>query len=179
MDRSANALAVWQQWDGTRWSIGWNRYTLRDRWGTAAFIPADDTGNAGNPQLAIDASGTALAVWEQWGGARWNIWSNRYTPSAGWGTAELVETEDAGDALFTQVAFDANGNALAVWQQRDGARWSIWSNRHTPSAGWGTAEPIETDNAGDAEVPQVAMDRSGSAVAVWLQESSIWSNRFE
>ncbi len=41
--------------------------------------------------------------------------------------------------------------------------------RANPSPGWGAAALIETDNAGSAYVPQVAMDPAGNAVAVWHQ----------
>ena len=47
-----------------------------------------------------------------------------------WGTAALIETDNAGDASRAQIAFDANGNALAVWQQYDGTRNNIWANRY-------------------------------------------------
>jgi hypothetical protein len=47
----------------------------------------------------------------------------------GWRTAEPIETNDAGDARTPQIVFDANGNAIAVWQQFDGQRTNIWSNR--------------------------------------------------
>ena len=84
-------------------------------WGTAALIETDNAGEAYEPQIALDASGNALAVWQQFDGARYNIWANRYTAATGWGTAALIETDDAGDARDPQIAFDANGNALAVW----------------------------------------------------------------
>ena len=58
---------------------------------------------------------------------------------------------------------DGSGNAVAVWQQSDGTRDNIWANRYTPSGGWGTATLIESNNAGDARYPQVAMDVSGNA----------------
>ncbi len=45
------------------------------------------------------------------------------------GTAALIET-DAGNASNPQIAFDANGNALAVWEQSDGTRSNIWANRY-------------------------------------------------
>jgi len=42
---------------------------------------------------------------------------------------------------------------------------------------------IETDNVGDAFVPQIAVDGSGNALAVWHQFDgtvfNIWANRFE
>jgi hypothetical protein len=81
------------------------------------------------------------------------------------------------------VALDPNGNAVAVWYQFDGTRFNIWANRFTPAPGWGAAERIETDNAGDASQPQVALDPSGNAVAVWPQSdgtrTNIWANRFD
>ena len=186
IDASGNAVAVWQQYDdvGNRYNIWSNRYTASTGlWGTAVLIETDDAGWATQPQVAFDASGNAVAVWQQSDGTRYNIWSNRYTAGIGWGTATLIETDNAGDAINPQVAFDASGNAVVVWQQSDGTRYNIWSNRYTASTGlWGTAALIETDNAGDANNPQVAIDASGNALAVWSQSDgtryNIWSNMY-
>lgn len=98
-------------------------------WGTAALIETDNAGDAFVPQIAFDASGQALAVWGQSNGTRINIWTNRYTAGSGWGTAALIETNNAGDANEPQLALGANGNALAVWYQSDGTRTNVWSNR--------------------------------------------------
>ena len=96
-----------------------------------------------------------------------------------WGTAQLIET-DSGWAYSPQVGVDGSGNAVAVWQQSDGTRNSIWSNRYLEGTGWGTAQLIETDNSGGASSPQVGVDGSGNAVAVWWQRdgarSDIWAN---
>ena len=182
-DASGNALAVWAQSDGTRYNIWANRYTAGAGWSTAALIETDNAGNALIPQIAFDASGNALAVWTQSDGARYNIWANRYTTGTGWGTAALIETDNTGDALDPQIAFDINGNALAVWDQFDATRSNIWANRYTAGTGWGTAALIETDNMGsDAYSPQVAFDASGNALAVWTQSDgtrfNIWANRY-
>ena len=70
-----------------------------------------------------------MVVWYQYNGTCFNIWSNRYTAATGtWGTAELIEADNAGDARYPQVAVDSSGNAVAVWQQSDGTRYNIWSN---------------------------------------------------
>jgi hypothetical protein len=125
---------VWEQSDGTFSTDIWsNRFIAGTGagtgWGTATLIETDNAGPAAMPQIAIDASGNALAVWLQWDGTRYSILANRYTASQGWGTAALIETDNAGDAGSPQIAFDANGNALAVWRQYDGTRYNIWSNR--------------------------------------------------
>ncbi|MDH3623487.1 MAG: hypothetical protein OEQ49_06400 [Myxococcales bacterium] len=182
VDPNGNAVLVWTQWDGMRWDIWANRFTPSAGWGVAERIGTDNGG--GSPQVAVDPNGNAVAVWtyQDTLGMRADIWANRFTPSAGWGVAERIETDNLRYAAGPQVAVDPNGNAVAVWDQRDPMRFDIWANRFTPSAGWGVAERIETDNAGDASNPQVAVDPNGNAVAVWHQGDpvrfDIWANRF-
>jgi hypothetical protein len=45
-------------------------------------------------------------------------------------TAALIRNDRAGDALAAQLAVEASGNALAVWQQHDGTRANILANRY-------------------------------------------------
>jgi hypothetical protein len=181
MDPSGNAIAVWHQSDGTRENIWANRYAAGSGWGTAALIETENLGEARSPQVAMDPSGNAIAVWYQWGGTRYDLWSNRYTAGSGWGTAALIETENLGNAGGHQAAMDLSGNAIAVWHQRNGIRDDIWANRYTAGSGWGVAALIETEN-GNASYPQVAMDHSGNAIAVWMQDLGthwdIWANRY-
>ncbi|MBI5055613.1 MAG: hypothetical protein HZB61_03225 [Nitrospirae bacterium] len=183
VDSNGNAAAVWEQWDGLMNSIWANRYTAGSGWGTAGLIETDDTGNASRPQVAVDSNGNAIAVWYQWDGSTNNIWTNRYTAGSGWGTAGLIETDNTGDASRPQVAVDSNGNAIAVWYQSDGSTNNIWTNRYTAGSGWGTAGLIETDNAGNALNPRMAVDSNGNAIAVWQQHdgliNSIWTNSYK
>ena len=181
IDSSGNALAVWQQDDGSRDNIRSNRYTPGVGWGTATLIETDNSGDAHIPQIAMDGSGNALAVWHQYDGTRHNIWSNRYAAGTGWGTAELIENDNSGHALNPRVEMDPSGNAVAVWQHYDGTRYNLYTNRYTAGSGWGTAEIIE-DEQGTVSGAQVALDGSGNAVAVWSQSdglrNNIWSNRY-
>ena len=103
--------------------------TAPKAWGTATLIETENAGRAIFPQIAVDATGQALAVWTQSDGTQFNIWANRYTVGTGWGTAQLLET-NAGHAVRPQIAVDATGQALAVWEQHDGTRDSIWANRY-------------------------------------------------
>mgnify|MGYP001602478425 FL=1 len=183
IDASGNAIAVWSRGDNATLSIYAVRYVPGTGWSAPTLIETDNTGNAYSPQIAFDASGNAIAVWSQFDGTRSNIYANRYTAGTGWGTAALIETDNAGVASNPQIAFDAGGNAIAVWSQFDGAR-SIYANRYTATTGtWGTAALIETDNAGDALEPQIAVDASGNAIAVWQQYDgtryNIWANRYQ
>jgi hypothetical protein len=131
----------------------------------------------------VDSAGNAIAVWGQLDGTRYNIWANRYEAGTGWGSAELIEADNGGNAWYPQVGMDAAGNAIAVWYQWDGTRDNIWANRYEAGIGWGSAELIEADNSVDAWYPQVALDAAGNAVAVWFQNDetfdSVWANRFQ
>jgi predicted enzyme related to lactoylglutathione lyase len=172
-DSSGNTIAVWQQYDGTRNNIWSNRYTASTgMWSTAALIETGN-GDAYSPVLAIDSIGNSVAVWLQSDGGRFNTWANRYSVLTGtWGTAVQIES-GAWDAKAPQVAIDSSGNAVVVWQQLDGSFYSIYSNRYTASSGtWSDAVLIES-NTMDAENPQVAINASGSAVAIWYQYDGI------
>ena len=183
-DSSGNAVAVWTENQGP-WKIWSNRYTAATGWGTPTMI--GDNGGGPAPQVAVAASGNAMAVWHQIDttkGGYYTIWSNRYTTATGWGTPATIGN-NARDAGYPQVAFDPSGNAVALWHQLDGALgyYTIWSNRYSAATGWGTAITIG-NNAGDAGYPQVAVDPSGNAVALWHQLDgtrgyyTIWSNRY-
>jgi hypothetical protein len=129
VDASGNAMAVWAQIhdnnsNNPRISIWSNTFTASTGvWGTATLVETDDTSNANQPQVAIDASGSATVVWEQAG----NVWTRRV--SAGqWSPATLLETDNKGDAGFPQLTVEPSGNAMAVWAQYDGTRYNIWAN---------------------------------------------------
>jgi hypothetical protein len=181
IDANGNAIAVWRQYDGTRYNIHANRYDAAGAgWGTASLIESGN-GNVLEPQIAVDPNGNAMAVWPQVDGTSYSIWANRYIAGAGWGTASLIDTA-AGAAHEPQIAIDPNGNVIAVWIQQDGTAFSIHANRYDAAgAGWGTASLIETAT-GEAYDPQIAIDRSGNAIAVWRQfdgtRFNIHANRY-
>jgi hypothetical protein len=178
------AVAVWTQFDADeeRLSIWSNRFTAGDGWGDAGPVQ-EDVDDLVVPQVAMDADGNAIVVWEGFDGEISSIWSRRLTSRGDHEALQPVEN-DSGNAFFPQVAADADGNAIAVWQQQtDGERFDVWFNRYLASTGsWGLAERIEQNDAGDAEKPQVAIDGNADAIAVWVQSGGghpgIWSNRY-
>jgi hypothetical protein len=136
-------------------------------WGSAELLETDDVGWAREPKVAVDDSGDAVALWEQFDGIQWSIYANRLM-SGVWGGVEVLETGDAGNALDPQLALAPNGDGVAVWEQSDGVRFNVYANRLTMGV-WGGVELIETVNTGNASDPQVAVDPNGDAVVVWHQ----------
>jgi len=78
---SDNAVARWLSSDGVRFSAWANRYVAGSGLGAASIIETDNSGSAGEGDIAVDLSGNAILVWEQFGPSygNWNIWVNRYT----------------------------------------------------------------------------------------------------
>ena len=134
-------------------------FTSRDgTWGAAAAI-SPIGGNAENPKIAMDASGNAIAVWEQNAGSGLNVWASRFVAGTGWGTPAKIN--QSASAHNPQIAMDASGNAIMVWVQSN----TMWVNRYITGAGWGTPALI----GAVTDIPQVAMNSSGNAFVVWAQ----------
>jgi hypothetical protein len=195
VDASGNVFAVWRQHDSTHYSIYANRYDAgAGAWSGAVLIYAGDY-DAYYPHVAVDPGGNAFAVWHQSDGMHKNIYASRYDAAAGtWSGAEIIDAVDY-DAYYPHVAVDANGNAFAVWHQKDTVldisdyNTDIYANRYDAGTGaWTGAVIID---AGDyrAWYPRVAVDANGNAFAVWQQKASygiyylndwdIYANRWE
>ncbi|HOO71647.1 MAG TPA: hypothetical protein PK926_07785 [Spirochaetota bacterium] len=181
IDSQGNAIAVWQQYDSTRFNIWANRYEAGYGWGEAALIESDNTDDATLPRVAVDPDGNAVAVWLQNDATRDNVLSNRYTAGTGWGTPEPLESGTY-TAFAPRVAIDSQGRAIALWRQYDGTGFSIWHSLYAPGTGWSGASVIESDVSGSAEEPDLAMDTNGNAMAVWQlhdgSRSAIWGSRY-
>jgi hypothetical protein len=181
MDDTGNATAVWHDMEIST-HIWANTYNPDSGWGTAHLVEEDETHSALYPTVAMDGSGNAMAVWHQYGTPQSDIWANRYVAGVGWGTPELIEHMDAGNAQRPVVAFDAAGNAAAVWSQADGVTVNATSNRYVAGVGWGEAVFIEADDTGIAQSLGVATGGDGVAFAVWTQfdgdRYNTWANRY-
>lgn len=123
------------------------------------------------PQTVIDVNGNTTAVWEEYDGTRFNIWSKHRVAGQSWGIATLLETDNAGDAYSPHIAVDGIGNITAVWKQSDGKLFSIHANRFVNGKGWEGAKQIETGMTRQvsAEAPLVVYDAAGYAMVAWQQ----------
>ena len=188
IDSNGNAIAVWLETSalGAKVSVYASRYTASTAsWGTEELLESSDDGHAFDPQIAIDDDGNGVAVWWQPDSANLrHIYSNRYTPGAGWGTEERIESSDDGHSNYPQIAIDGEGNVIAVWRQDDNINDGLlYANRYTANTGsWGTEALIGNGN-GSVFQPQIAIDGEGNAIAVWHQfdgtHGNIHANRFE
>src|SRR3990172_964838 len=164
---------------------GVHRFQLTVEDGSSAWGGADviegNNGDAGPPDVAVDAAGNAIAVWAQWDGTVNSVWANRYVAGVGWGVATLLESRPE-DAWWPLVAVDPAGNGLALWLQWDGLALSVWANRYVVGFGWDGASVIETHTENAFRDLSIAVDAAGNAFAMWPEEGAnyrVWTNRFE
>ncbi len=107
---------------------------------------------------------------------------NSSASARNWGAAAALATDDDLQDNDTfrapKVAFDAAGNALAIWEQdRDNAGGSgLYFSRYTAGAGWSTPDniqnqglPIPGQSPSTRRKPQLAVAANGNAVAAWVE----------
>lgn len=161
-------------------------------WSPSIFISkSTGIGDASSPRVSVAPDATITAVWKQHDDttedSSRSIWSNRYEPKTrSWGAPTLVETA-GGDADRPDVIVDADGHAMAVWNQFNGDRVQIWSSRLAPnSTFWSSPEAVENLASGDSSFSEknLTVDSSGVVTVIWTHKPigshrDLWSNRFD
>ena len=157
-------------------------------WELPAIDLSENTQNATIPQVAIDDSGNAIAVWSRSNGTNTIIQTKRYDATTNsWPINALDLSESGENATNPQIAMDPDGNATAVWQRYDGANWIIQATRYDITTGSWSLFPANLSTGGvngDGTIPQVAMDQAGNATVVWKQDdvfggSTIQASRYD
>ena len=73
-------------------------------------------------------------------------------------------------AYDPQVAFDGQGNAIAVWSRFDGTNFIVQAAARAAGGSFGA--PQDLSAAGQkAGFPEVAVDGRGNAIAVWSRSN--------
>jgi len=147
----------------------------RKDWGSPVRV-SEHHEHAFAPQLAVAASGAAIAVWEQDG-----IFARLYDPATdAWRSEQELDLPSGGELLEPHVAISDQGQGLAVWrQQAHGTSVVVASAYDHQALKWRSPTAISAD--GEQWEPRVVVDAHGNAVAVWMSggpATSIRARRF-
>lgn len=175
MDKNGNALVVWQQEDDDADNIWAARYLAENSgWQTPVLIEMD-LGDAAVPQVAIDDQGNGIALWYQDNGVQGDG-SREISKASRYDIAENSWSEsgpigDGVDAMYEQkIAFEDNGNAIAVWRQPVNFKFAVSAARYQASSNtWLEAVPVEQSAGGVRDI-NFALNDKGDAIVVWRQD---------
>lgn len=174
MDASGNAMAVWYQHDGARYSIYSNIYNAQDGgWGVPELVEKNDAGDANHPQIDGNGSGVVVVTWIQFDGQRDSAWTNRYDPVAGsWGSAEAIENNNTDHVNEPVVAVNNAGDAIVSWYMREGEFYRIYVNRYdSKTSTWGEAFPLEDAFDGNSYTPVAGIDDNANIIIAWVEDN--------
>jgi hypothetical protein len=118
--------------------------------------------NASDPQVAMDRSGNAVALWIESGTVQ-----TAFKPlNMNWGSIQSISSSMATSA---QVVSDSNGNVTAIWLENG----IVKTATKNFSGSWGA--PVVLSNAGAAS-PTLAVDPNGNVIAAWARHGNIESS---
>jgi hypothetical protein len=164
VDAAGDAVAVWKRYDGTDEIVEAASMTAGGSWGAPVPLSAPGEG-ADSPGVAIDPAGDAVAVWRRYDGTDEIIQAST-RPAGGVWQSPVGISEAGENAYRPQVAIDAAGEAVAVWQRTDGVHLIVQAASRAAGGPWGPA--VDLSAAGEDSVEaQIAVDPAGDAIAVW------------
>ena len=165
--------------DGVSWS---GTEAIDNVSGTAGF------GNSSNPEIAVSADGSAVAVYLQVFEGTTRAYASRLV-SGSWTSPQLIDNAPIVTALSSytdssevKVAIDPTGKAVAVFRQNDtNSRQKIFANYFNGTT-WSGPVQIDDPSGGSIRKPAVAMGPNGKAYAAFVQHDGsnnrIYANYF-
>jgi len=178
VDGENKAHITWQQLDSEPFPSGGRSRIYYWHDGSSQLISSSetDTGDARNPQIAVDGDNKVHITWNQYddepgpyqGRQRIYYWYD--------GSSELISSSETntGNAFNPQIVVDGENKAHITWGQYDGPgntenelRIYYWYNDS-----FELISSSETDT-GDAFDPKIAVDGDNKAHIAWIQYDGV------
>jgi hypothetical protein len=205
MDQSGNAIVVWTNYRQYSTPINpvpdiyeiWTcRYVAGQGWEYATLLHQDGI-NVSKPFLAMNPSGDAIVVWEEFidpileNGEQgreieeitYKIWSRQFKPGSGWQPIFAIK-EDLKDSTDPRAAINSSGDMVVTWKETpeivetneiidEFKKSKICSKHFNRTNDEWTDEMIVVDNVSVVGVPEIVVDDFGNALIVWCREDKI------
>jgi hypothetical protein len=197
MDSAGDFVVVWQsraqdQPTGTAEGVYGQRYDSSGTPRGAEFLVNNTVlGNQMRPQVATDAAGNFVVVWESPDASGVGIFARRYDAAGVPQGAEFgVNATTAGPQTYPVVAMDADGEFVVAWvsfgQDLPGTD-GVYAQRYSKSGvALGGEFRVNTRVASQQRFPTVAMSAAGDFVVAWsgdLQDpdnsTGIYAQRYD
>jgi Divergent InlB B-repeat domain len=173
---SGRAVAAWR--GGTAQEVYARLADSAGVWGAVTRI-SGEANNINSLQVGIDASGRAVAVWTQNQPGPLNpinLWANRYSSAAGWGSAQRVAPDSGQLDLDPALSVSAGGRAFVVWTRNS---VGILASHAEAGGAWSAPTTLAAGQVSTGVgTPRVIADANGNAMAVWPQGALNASKQF-
>ena len=123
------------------------------------------------PKLAVNAAGDVAIVWSR-AAAKSKTMAALRPAGGSFGTPVQISADGAA-TYDPSIAIDPTGDVTAVWLQYDNATGSlarVMAAGRPAGGAFDSGQPI-SDGAYDSSYPDVKMDGSGNAIAIWSVDS--------
>jgi BNR repeat-like domain len=158
---------VWYDYTPGAPEIYYKRSTDGGRiWGVAQRLTWNSLFSSG-PAIAIDSSKTVHVVWHDYRVGAPEIYYKRSTDGGTTWSADHRLTWLSGDSYESGIAIDLSSTIHVVWQDNMPGNFEIYYKRSTDGGtSWSSAQRL-TWNAGQSQVPAVAIGPGNTIHVVW------------
>ena len=176
MDSDGDYVIVWQSYnqDASGYGIYGQRYDSDgNAQGSEFQVHTHTLYDQEAPAVAMDADGDFVVVWYRWNdaGIDQDVYGQRFNNAGvAQGAEFLVNTYTTSTQREPDVALDADGNFVVVWQSsgQDGDNYGVYGQRYaSDGTPLGTEFQISTYTTSYQSNPYVAMTPGGDFVVAW------------
>ncbi len=165
IDDDGDAVFTWERSDGTNQRIQARARSAAGVLGAIENLSGPGE-NASVPQVAVDADGDAVFTWERSDGTNQRIQARARSAIGALSGVQTLSVAGQ-DAEAPQVAVDADGDAVFVWERVDNSgNERIQAQTRSAAGALGVVQTLSVAGR-DAHFAQVAIDDDGEAAATW------------
>lgn len=176
MDADGDFVVTWDTAipSGSGYDVYAQRYnSAAQAQGGETLVNQTTAGQEYSSAVAMDDAGNFVVTWIAGvqDGSGYGVYARRYNSSGqAQGNEFRANTFTTSDQMFPNVAMDADGDFVIVWQSylQDGSEYGIYAQRYSSTGvtagGEFRVNPVTADNQAGAVV---AMDAVGNFVVLW------------
>jgi hypothetical protein len=164
---NGNAVFAWLRYNGSFNVLQVRGRSAAGTLGPVQFVSLPNT-QAATPDIAVDASGDALLVWEKSLTGPTVVQARSRTAAGALGPLRTLSLTNIGTgAFYPQIGMQDDGDAIVAWRRIDSR---IQVRTVSAAGGLGPISDISSSSGGDDQ-PQVVYDENGVAAFVWLHST--------
>ena len=167
LNDSGKVLAIWQTSNGTNLIIQATTSSFGSTWDHATDLSIAGQ-NALNPEIVLNNSGKAVAIWQRHNGTNHIVQAATFITN--WSIPSNLSLPEL-NATMPKVAITPSGEAAAVWQADKNGEFVIQSSFLEMGMPWSTAVDI-SEPGQRASLPQIGVDSTGKPVAAWQAKNN-------